>query len=110
MQQDMGKLMRDAQKSLQKMQQDMAQLQQELAATSIEGKAGGGAVTVTCTGAGDFTAVKISTEAVDPEDIGTLEDLVLTAIRDASQKVQAVMADKGGHITQGLNLPSGLGF
>lgn len=110
MQQDIGKLMRDAQKSLQKMQQDMAQMQQELATTAVEGTAGGGAVTVTCTGSGDFTAIKIAAEAVDPKDIETLEDLILTAIRDASKKVQELMADKGGNITKGLNLPPGLGF
>jgi nucleoid-associated protein EbfC len=110
LQQDIGKLMRDAQKSLQKMQQDMAAMQQELATTTIEGKAGGGAVTVTCTGAGDFTAVKITPTVVDPEDIETLEDLILTAIRDASKKTQDLMSDKGGSITKGLNLPPGLGF
>lgn len=110
MQQDMGKLMREAQKSLQKMQQDMAVMQQELTATTVEGKSGGGAVVVTCTGAGDFTAVKIAPEVVDRDDVGTLEDLILTAIRDASKKTQSLVADKGGNITKGLNLPPGLGI
>lgn len=110
MQQDIGKLMRDAQKSLQKMQQDMAQVQQELAVTPVQGTSGGGVVTVTCTGSGDFTAVKIKPEAVDPGDVETLEDLILTAIRDASKKMQDLMADKSGSITKGLNLPPGLGI
>lgn len=110
MQQDLGKMMREAQKSLQKMQQDMAKVQQELAAASVEGSSGGGAVKVLCTGSGEFTSVKIKPEAVDPSDIETLEDLVLTAVKDASQKAQAMMADKTGGVTKGLNLPPGLGF
>lgn len=110
MQQDFNKMMRDAQKSLQRMQQDMAQMQQELAITKVEGSSGGGAVIVTCTGSGEFSAVKIKKEAVDPEDVETLEDLVLAAVKDASQRAQALMADKTGSITKGLNLPPGLGF
>ncbi len=110
MQQDFNKLMRDAQKSLQKMQQDMAQVQQELAATKVEGSAGGGAVKITCTGSAEFQSVKIKPEAVDPNDVETLEDLILAAIKDASQKAQELMAQRTGNITKGLNLPPGLGF
>jgi DNA-binding YbaB/EbfC family protein len=105
---DFGKLMRDAQKSMQKMQQDMAQMQAELAKTTIEGTAGGGAVVVQCTGAGEFTSVKIKPEAVDPSDVETLEDLVLAAVKDASNKSQQLMADRTNKITSGMNLPPGL--
>lgn len=105
---DFNKMLRDAQKSMQKMQQDMAQMQKELADTSIEGTAGGGAVTVTCNGQQEFTAVKISKEAVDPEDVETLEDLVLAAIKDASQKAQSLVQEKSGAVTKGLNLPPGM--
>lgn len=110
MQQDLNKMMRDAQKSLQKMQQDMARMQEELSSTKVEGSSGGGAVVVTCTGTQEFTGVKIKAEAIDPNDIETLEDLVLAAIKDASQKAQKLAADKTGSITKGLNLPPGLGF
>jgi hypothetical protein len=110
MQQDFNKMMRDAQKSLQKMQEDMAKVQEELAATTVTGSAGGGAVTVTCTGASEFTSVKLKPEAVDPEDIETLEDLILAAVKDASQKAQALMSEKTGGIARGLKLPPGLGF
>ena len=109
MQPDYNKMMRDAQKSLQKMQQDMAKVQQELAAMTVEGTSGGGAVRISCNGQAEFTAVKISPEAVDPADVETLEDLVLAAINDASQKTQALIAEKTGTITKGLNLP-GLGL
>ncbi len=110
MSQDFQKQMRDAQKSLMKMQQDMMAMQQELASLKIEGTAGGGAVTVTCNGNGEFASVKIKKEAVDPEDIETLEDLVLVAVKDANAKVQELVQKRAGGITQGLNLPPGLGF
>jgi DNA-binding YbaB/EbfC family protein len=110
MTQDFNRMMRDAQKSLQKMQTDMAKMQEDLKQVSIEGSAGGGAVKVTCNGQAEFTSVKIKPEAVDPEDVETLEDLVLAAIKDASVKTQQLIADRTGSITKGLNLPPGLGF
>jgi nucleoid-associated protein EbfC len=110
MSQDFQKMMRDAQKSLAKMQQDMAQMQQELSGMRIEGSSGGGVVTVVCNGNGEFISVKIKKEAVDPEDIDTLEDLVLTALKDATTKMHDVVQRRAGNITQGLNLPPGLGF
>lgn len=110
MTQDFNRMMRDAQKSLQKMQQDMARIQEDLKTLTIEGSSGGGAVKVTCNGQAEFLSVKIKPEAVDPEDVETLEDLVLTAVKDASQKTQQLIADKTGGLTKGLNLPPGLGF
>lgn len=110
MQQDFNKMMRDAQKAMQKMQEDMARAQEDLKLVAIEGTSGGGAVKITCNGQAEFIAVKIQPEAVDPNDVETLEDLVLAAIKDASQKAQQAIADKTGAITRGLNLPPGLGF
>ena len=110
MQQDFAKMMRDAQSSLKKMQEDMGKMQKELADTSVEGTAGGGAVTITCNGMCEFKAVKIKPEAVDPSDVETLEDLVLAAINDASNKAQELMRTRTGSITKGMNLPPGLGF
>jgi DNA-binding YbaB/EbfC family protein len=108
MSQDFQKMMRDAQKSLMKMQQDMMAMQQELAGLRIEGTAGGGAVTVVCNGNGEFVSVKISKDAVDPEDVETLEDLVLAALKDGHEKVQALVQSRAGNITK--NLPPGMGF
>ncbi len=110
MTQDFGKMMRDAQKSLQKMQADMSKVQDDLKFITIEGSSGGGAVKVTCNGQTEFISVKIKPEAVDPNDVETLEDLVLAAVKDASQRTQQLIADKTGSITKGLNLPPGLGF
>jgi DNA-binding YbaB/EbfC family protein len=108
MSQDFQKMMRDAQKSLMKMQQDMMVMQQELAGQRVEGTAGGGAVTVVCNGNGEYVSVKISKDAVDPEDVDTLEDLVLAALKDAHEKVQALVQSRAGNITK--NLPPGMGF
>lgn len=110
MNQDFGKMMRDAQNSLAKMQQDMAKMQAELAAVMVEGTAGGGAVVVVCNGNQEFKQVKIKKEAVDPNDIETLEDLVLAAVKDASTKSQNLMQQRAGALTAGLNLPPGLGL
>lgn len=110
MTQDFGKMMRDAQKSLQKMQQDMAKMQTELAAVIVEGTAGGGAVVITCNGNQEFKSVKIKPEAVDPNDVETLEDLVLAAVKDAATKSQALLQQRAGSLTAGLNLPPGMGF
>lgn len=108
MTQDWSKMMRDAQQSLMKMQQDMAKMQAELAAVIVEGTAGGGAVVVTCNGNHEFKSVKISKEAVDPNDVETLEDLVLAAVKDASTKVQTLLQQRAGQLTAGMNLPPGL--
>ncbi len=110
MTQDWAKMMRDAQNSLSKMQTDMAKMQAELAAIMVEGTAGGGAVTVICNGNSEFKSVKIKKEAVDPDDIETLEDLVLAAVKDASNKASALMKQRADSLTAGMKLPPGLGL
>lgn len=102
---DMGKLMKQAQK----MQEAMQQMQADLASKAVEGTAGGGAVTVTMNGSQEITAVKIRPEAVDPDDVETLEDLVLAALKDAREKVEAMTQAQMGSVTGGLNIP-GLKF
>ncbi len=91
-----------------KMQQAMEKLQAELAKATVEGSSGGGAVKVTCTGSLDFTSVKIKPDAVDPGDVETLEDLVLTAIKDACQKAKEMGEQKMGSQIAGMGLPPGL--
>lgn len=86
------------QKQVQKMQEDMARLQDELAAERLETTAGGGMVKVTTTGAGDILEIKIAPEAVDPSDVEMLEDLVVTAVRDAIRKSQDNQQQKMGAI------------
>ena len=97
-------------KQAQQMQQQLMSAQQELAATEVTGTAGGGLVTATVTGAGDVVAVKIKPEAVDADDVESLEDLVVAAIRDATRAAQEMQADKMGPLTQGLGGMGGLGL
>lgn len=94
-------------KQAQKMQQQLAVAQAELAEAELTGTAGGGLVTVTITGAGEITAIKIDPKAVDPEDIETLEDLVLAAVHNASEAVRKLTEEKMGPVTGGMG---GLGL
>jgi DNA-binding protein, YbaB/EbfC family len=89
-------------KQAQKMQQQLAAAQAELAQTELTGTAGGGLVTVTITGAGEVRAVKIDPKAVDPEDVETLEDLVLAAVRSAHDEVRKLTEEKMGPVAGGL--------
>src|ERR1051325_8647787 len=79
---DMQKLMKQAQK----MQDDAAKLQEDLINVRIEGSAGGGMVTATVNGHGHLVEIKINPVVVDPEDVEMLEDLIVTAAKDATQK------------------------
>lgn len=98
---DLGKMMKQAQK----MQEDLARAQEDLLNRTVEGTAGGGAVTVTCNGHREVKAIKIKPEAVDPEDVETLEDLVLAAVRDAQTKAAALAQQELGGIAGALGLP-----
>lgn len=106
MQPDLNKMMQEMAKA----QQGMMKVQQELANATVEGSAGGGAVVVKCSGAMEFKSVKIKPEAVDPNDVGTLEDLVLMAIKDACLKAQQLGEQKMKPALGNIKMPPGLGF
>jgi len=97
------------QKMLQKMQQDTLRLQEELDAERLETSAGGGMVKVVTTGMGEVLEIKIAPEVVDPNDIEMLQDLVVTAVRDALKKAQDHHSEKMSGIMGGLKIP-GLGM
>jgi len=101
---------RDLMRQVEQMQQRMAQAQEEIAAATVEGSAGGGVVTVTMTGDQEMRGVTIKPEAVDPEDVETLQDLVLAAVNDALQRSKELQAERLSEVTGGLGLPPGLGF
>src|SRR6267378_2349208 len=86
----------DIQKLAQKMQADMAKAQEELGAMTVEGSAGGGAVVVVMTGSQECKEVRIQKEAVDPNDVETLEDLVRAATAHALAKSMQLAAPKPG--------------
>jgi DNA-binding YbaB/EbfC family protein len=94
-------------KQAQKMQQQMLAAQQELAEIEVSGTAGGGLVTATVTGSGEIRSVKIDPKAVDPDDVESLEDLVVAALRDASRAAAELTEQKMGPLTQGMG---GLGL
>jgi len=92
-------------KQLQQMQQKMMKAQEDLANETVTSSAGGGAVTVEMNGHHLVTSVKIDPDAVSPDDIEMLEEMVLTAFNDALEKAQTMAQDRMGAITGGMNLP-----
>ena len=94
--------MGNLQKQVQKMQQDMLSLQEALDAERLETASGGGMVKVTTSGMGEVLEIIIAPEVVDPNDIEMLQDLIVTAVRDALQKAQEHHSTKMNQITGGL--------
>lgn len=94
--------------SLAAAQEMLARAQQELTEARIEGTAGGGAVRVTMSGDQKIVDIAIEPEVVDPDDVVMLQDLIMAAIADASERASELQAQSLGAITGGLNLP-GLG-
>lgn len=90
---------------LRKMQQEMARVQEELANTSVDGSAGGGAVTASVNGEFRVLKVAVKAEAVDPDDVETLEDLLVVALNDAISKAKALSESKMGRLTGGMKIP-----
>lgn len=98
---NMGKMM----KQVQKMQQDMAKLQEEIALRTVEATAGGGMVTVVANGKQEIQKVEIKPEAVDPEDVEMLQDLIIAAVNEAVRKSQDMVSSEMSKITGGLKIP-----
>ena len=92
-------------KEAQRMQERMAETPAGLAARSIETTSGGGKVKVTANGAGDITSIKIDPQVVDPSDVDMLEDLVLSAVRQAINDAKQLAGDEMGKLTGGLKIP-----
>jgi|SRR5579862_5825630 len=88
-----------------KMQTEMAKAQEELANTVVTGSAAGGAVTVEVTCDQHVRSVKIGKEAVDPDDIETLEDLIVVAVNDALKKSTEASQKRMASVTGGINIP-----
>jgi DNA-binding YbaB/EbfC family protein len=100
----------DMLKQLAQMQERMAEAQQEIESRVAEATAGGGAVKVEMTGDYKVKSLKIDPDAVDPDDMSMLEDLVIAAMNEVIAQVQAFHADSMGSVTGGLDsLLPGLG-
>jgi DNA-binding YbaB/EbfC family protein len=99
--------MQQLMKQAQKMQQQLLAAQEELANAEVTGSAGGGLVTATVNGSGELQSLVIDPSVVDPDDVETLQDLVVAANRDASRAAQELATEKMGPVTGGLG---GLGL
>lgn len=87
------------------MQEDMAAKQEELEAREYEVSAGGGVVNIKINGKKEILSVKLSPEIVDPDDIETLEDLVVAAVNEAIKKVESTAASEMQAITGSMGIP-----
>jgi hypothetical protein len=91
----------------QQMQQKLLEAQQQLANSEVRGQAGGGLVEVVVKGSGEVVAVKIDPKVVDPEDIETLQDLIVGAMADASKQVTRMAQEQLGSLAGGMGGPPG---
>jgi DNA-binding YbaB/EbfC family protein len=89
----------------QQLQAQLVKAQEDLANLTVEASSGGGAVTVVMNGQQQIQSVKISPDVVDPEDVEMLEDMVLTAVREAQAKAQEAAAKQLGGLTGGIKIP-----
>ena len=101
----MGMNMQKMMRQMHKMQADLARVQAELEEMTVEGTAGGGVVTVVVNGHQDVQEIKIQPEAVDPEDVEMLEDLILAAVNDGLRKSRELSASEIEKVTGKLNIP-----
>lgn len=98
---NMGNMM----KQVKKMQADMAKMQEELVNRTVEASSGGGVVTVVANGKQEIMSINIKPEAVDPEDVEMLQDMVLAAVNEALRQSQDMVAKEMSKITGGMNIP-----
>ncbi len=103
---NMAKMM----KQVQKMQQEMARVQEELGSKTVEATSGGGMVKVVANGHQDIVSITIDREAVDPEDVEMLQDMVVAAVNEALRQARDMAAQEMAKVTGGLNIPGLPGF
>ncbi len=100
-----GKNMKDLMKQAQKMQQEMMKQQEDLENQLFEASSGGGMVKVQMNGKYEVKSIKIDPQAVDPDDVEMLEDLIMAALQEVQDKVASTSADMMGKLTGGLKIP-----
>lgn len=98
---DMGGMMKQAKKMYEMIQQT----QEALAGEKVEAASGGGMVKAVVTGMGEIVEIKINPQAVDPDDVEMLEDLVVTAVREALANAKQLEQDRMAAVTGGMGLP-----
>lgn len=95
-------------RQLQEMQSRMAQIQEDLGSKAVEGTAGGGVVKVSASGHQKILSIEIQPDAVDPQDVELLQDLILAATNEALDRSRELAAGELGALASGLGLPPGL--
>ena len=93
------------QSMLKKMQEDMVAMQEDLENREYDIAAGGGVINVKINGKKEILSVKIDPEAVDPDDVDTLEDLIVAAVNEAIKTVENASSQEMSKITGGINIP-----
>jgi hypothetical protein len=92
-------------KQAKKIQEQMAKLQEELEQKTVEASAGGGVVTVVANGKKEVVEIKIAPEAVDPDDVEMLQDLILAAVNEALRRAEEMVQEEMSKLTGGLSIP-----
>ena len=92
-------------RQVQQMQDDMAKAQEALKSEEVEASAGGGMVTVKITGALEIKEIRIDPDAVDPEDVEMLQDMIVAAVNEAMTRSQELAAKRLSVLTGGLKIP-----
>ena len=100
-----NKNMNNLMKQAQKMQEEMEKVQSDLEEKTVEAAAGGGAVSVVVSGKKELVSIEIKPEAVDPEDVETLQDLIMVAVNEGIKKADEMMTEGMSAVTGGLNIP-----
>ena len=101
----MGMNMQQMMRQAQKMQKELAKAQQEVAAMTFEGTAGGGMVSVTARGDMTIESITIDPEAIDPEDVEMLQDMICAAVNEAIRGINEMSNARMGAGTGGMNIP-----
>ncbi len=101
----MGGNMQGMLRQAQKMQEEMLKAQEELGEKTVEASVGGGVVTVVANGKKEIVEVTIKPEAVDPDDVEMLQDLIVSAVNEAMRKADDMAASSMSKITGGMNIP-----
>ena len=91
-------------KQAQKMQADLVKMQSEMEEKTYLAQSGGGVVTAVVSGKRELVELVIEPDAVDPEDVDLLQDLIIAAVNEALRKAQTTMSDSMSKLTGGLNL------
>lgn len=92
-------------KMMKQAQQMQEQMQEKLSGIRVQGTSGGGMVTVELTGHRELVSISIEKEAVNPDDVEMLEDLIIAAVNDAGRKVEETVEQEVGGLAGGLGLP-----